>query len=65
MIFRFSGRTVYFGKKLRSSTFTPISRFGMSRTWPIDALATTFLPRNRSIVRAFAGDSTITKSFAI
>ena len=34
--------------------------FGKSRMWPIDAVTEYPLPRYRSIVRALAGDSTIT-----
>jgi hypothetical protein len=34
--------------------------FGKSRTWPIEAFTTKFRPKYFSIVRAFAGDSTIT-----
>ena len=59
---RLSGSTEYFGLK-PLSTATPISRFGRSRTWPIEAIASYSLPRKRPTVRALAGDSTITQVF--
>src|SRR6188474_1312732 len=39
--------------------------FGRSRTWPIDALTTKFLPKNLLMVLALAGDSTMTRDFPI
>src|SRR4029453_5732745 len=38
---------------------------GRSRTWPTLAMTAYRFPRNRSSVRAFAGDSTITSGLAI
>ena len=47
------------------STSTARSFFGRSLTWPSEAITTNCLPRYLLIVFAFAGDSTITKAFAI
>ena len=46
-------------------TSTPRSFFGRSLTWPSEALTRNFLPRYLPIVFALAGDSTMTREFAI
>src|SRR3990172_3329795 len=56
----FSRGTMYRGAK-SSSTFTPSCDFGRSRTCPTDAWTSYLLPRMLESVRAFAGDSTITR----
>src|SRR5262245_7371006 len=58
--------TSYVGTKYffprRFSSLMPMPRLGRSRTWPIDARTSNFDPRNLPIVRAFAGDSTMTSA---
>ena len=56
--------TSYIGRK---SLSTSTERFflGRSFTWPRDALTVNCFPRYLPIVFAFAGDSTITRFFAI
>src|SRR5262249_18412451 len=44
------------------STAIPMPRLGRSRTWPIEARTSKSFPRNFPIVRAFAGDSTMTSA---
>src|SRR5688572_19636485 len=44
------------------STSTPSFDFGRSRTWPTDAVTSKPEPRMPEIVRALAGDSTMTSS---
>src|SRR5438270_13833833 len=44
---------------------TSAAFLGRSRTWPIDDSTTKSPPRKREIVRALAGDSTITSGLAI
>src|SRR5690349_9487790 len=56
--------TSYFGSKLRLVS-TPRPVRGRSMMWPIEARTSKSLPRNFSMVFAFAGDSTITRFFAI
>src|SRR5690554_2406004 len=54
----------YFIAKPRSGSTAP--SFGTrSRTWPYDASTSKSLPRYFSIVRAFAGDSTMTTFLAM
>src|SRR6476469_987961 len=50
----------YFGVKSCSSS-TPVVLLGRSRMWPLEAVTEEPLTRYRSIVRALAGDSTITR----
>src|SRR5688572_30154152 len=59
MIFDLSRGTRYVGAK-SSSTSTPNVLFGKSRTCPIEARTVYPDPRYLPIVRAFAGDSTMT-----
>src|SRR5262245_36311290 len=58
--------TSYVGTKYffprRFSSLMPMPRLGRSRTWPIDARTSYFDPRNLPIVRALAGDSTMTSA---
>src|SRR5690606_34511059 len=56
--------TIYLGVK-SPSTSTPNSLLGRSAIWPKLEETLKSFPRNFSIVFAFAGDSTITKFFAI
>ena len=51
---------MYRGAK-SSSTLTPSCDFGRSRTWPTEARTSYSRPRMPESVRAFAGDSTITR----
>src|SRR5215831_3249617 len=64
MSFFFPSMTSYFGRN-PLSTSTARSFLGRSFTWPREAFTTKFLPRYLLIVFAFAGDSTITRAFAI
>ncbi|OQB37110.1 MAG: hypothetical protein BWY06_02538 [Candidatus Latescibacteria bacterium ADurb.Bin168] len=58
-IFRLLGSTSYCGRK-SSSTFTPSEFSGRSLTWPMEERTSNSRPRTLLMVRAFAGDSTIT-----
>jgi hypothetical protein len=55
---------MYLGKK-SPSTLTPNSLEGRSAMWPKLEATLYSLPKKFSIVFAFAGDSTITKFFAM
>ena len=64
MIFFLPCRTWYSGAKSFSMS-TPSLLFGRSMTWPTDAFTWKSLPRYFSSVRALAGDSTMTRFFAM
>src|ERR1700677_4047819 len=64
MSFFLPSMTSYFGRK-PLSTSTARSFLGRSLTWPSEAFTTNCLPRYLPIVFAFAGDSTMTRDFAI
>ena len=59
-----SSLTIYLGLK-SLSMLTPSSFEGRSTIWPKHEETLKSLPKNLSIVLAFAGDSTITRFFDI
>src|SRR5262245_47839272 len=64
MRWSFFSMTTYSGaKSCRVSTPNPL--LGRSMMWPIEARTSKSLPRNFSMVFALAGDSTITRCFAM
>ena len=63
-IFFLSSLTIYFGLK-SLSILTPSSLDGRSTIWPKQEETLKSLPKNLSIVLAFAGDSTITRFSSI
>src|ERR1700761_9242558 len=64
-IFSLPGDTISVGANVRFSSSTPMSFFGRSMMWPIEASTWYSLPRYLLIVFAFAGDSTITSDLPI
>jgi hypothetical protein len=64
-IFSLPGDTISVGSNVRFFSSTPMSFFGRSMMWPIEASTTYSEPRYLLIVFAFAGDSTITSDFPI